>query len=367
MPFVDLSRVTNLVREAVLPAWKECLDKNEFVGGARVSALEAEVAKQMGSRFAVSCANGTDALQLALQAVGVKPGDHVALPNLTFWATFEAIVQVGAIPVLIDIDPNDLQMSFSEFRAAHEKYRFRTAILVHLYGWASAELAPFRKLCRERDIALVEDGAQCFGVRIGDAPVLQDAHIATLSFYPAKVIGGAMDGGAITTNEKALADLVRSLANHGRSQHYSYAHIGWNSRMGGLQAAFLLEVLKHSDNIVSDRARSAARYRNEIKIAGVQMVSPPNGISENGYLNVATHAELSGDIVQEKLKTSQIALGRTYPETMDEQLPAHGKFVSISELSKSRAFAKRVFNLPLFFGMREEELHEVIRAMAQLA
>src|SRR5262249_688455 len=150
-----------------------------------------------GVARAVSCANGTDALRIALQAAGVRAGMKVALPNLTFWATFEAAAQLGAVPVLVDVDPEDLQLSLEELRAAHDVHRFDAAILVHLYGWASARVREIRAFCKDRGVALVEDAAQAFGVEAFGRPLLEEAEIAALSFYPAKVLGGAMDGGAI--------------------------------------------------------------------------------------------------------------------------------------------------------------------------
>src|SRR5262245_46039771 len=195
IPFIDLHPMTRLVADAVAPRWAHVLESCELVGGAGVQQLERELARYCGTRAAVACANGTDALLLALQAAGVKPGMHVALPNLTFWATFEAVAQLGAIPVLIDISPDDLQLDLGELQRAHERFRFQHAILVHLYGWASSQLSEIRTFSAGRDIRLIEDAAQAIGVVAGGRPLLADATLATLSFYPAKVIGGCMDGG----------------------------------------------------------------------------------------------------------------------------------------------------------------------------
>src|SRR5690348_325621 len=144
VPFIDLKRLVPLVREEVLAAWTECLDRTEFVGGPRVLALEKRLAEVLGTPRAVSCANGTDALIVGLQALGVRRGSKVALPNLTFWATFEAIAQLGAIPVLVDVDADDLQLSLRELASAHDAHRLDAAILVHLFGWTSGRLREIR-------------------------------------------------------------------------------------------------------------------------------------------------------------------------------------------------------------------------------
>jgi dTDP-4-amino-4,6-dideoxygalactose transaminase len=190
-----------------------------------VSELERRLAATLGVARVVCCASGTGALLVALQTVGVRRGMRVALPNLTFWATFEAVAQLGATPVLFDVDPDDLQMSFVELCAADRAHRLDAVILVHLYGWASAKLREMRAFCRERAIPLVEDGALALGMPAREA-------------------------------------LVRSLCNHGREAHYSHAHVGWNSRMGGLQAAFLLRMLDELPGILESR-RTTARYYRE--------------------------------------------------------------------------------------------------------
>ena len=364
VPFIDLSRLNARVREDVLPAWTECFDKTEFVGGPRVTAVEKKLTGILGVPHVVSCANGTDAILIGLQALGVKRGSKVALPNLTFWATFEAIAQLGATPILVDVDPDDLQVSLAELKSAHEVHRFDAAILVHLFGWTSARLGEIRAFCKERNVALLEDGAQCFGVEVGGQPVLAGSEMGTLSFYPAKVVGGAMDGGAITMREADKEKLVRSLCNHGRSDHYSYAHVGWNSRMGGIQAAYLNRVLDEVPAILASRRAAAEYYRDRLgKTPKVRVYGPPAGVVENGYLNVMTVEGKKGTELVDALKKAGIGAARTYPETMDIQPPvAATGAIKHGDLKVSKAFCESVVNLPLFYGIRDEEREECANA-----
>lgn len=368
VPFIDLSRLVAQVREDVLRDFAECLDGCEFVGGPRVGALEDKLARALGVERVVSCANGTDALVVGLRALGVRRGMKVALPNLTFWATFEAVVQLGATPVLIDVDPDDLQLDLDELRAAHDAHRFDAAMLVHLYGWTSARLREIRAFCKERRVALLEDGAQCFGVEANGEPVLAGAEVATLSFYPAKVIGGAMDGGAVTMRGSEHEAFVRSICNHGRSAHYSYAHAGYNSRMGGLQAAFLSRVLDEVPAILESRRKAAAFYRAELaSIPGVRVYGPPTGVKENGYLNVLTVSGKGGQQLVDGLKAAGIGAARTYPEPMDAQPPAkEAGAIAHGDLRRSRAVCASVVNLPLFYGIREEECAAAVEALRGL-
>lgn len=361
IPFIDLQPVTQLVSAEVSGRWAQVVASCEFVGGAGVQQLERELAAYCGTQAAVACSNGSDALVLALQAAGVVPGTYVALPNLTFWATFEAVAQLGAIPVLVDISADDLQIDVAELRRAHDRYQFKHAIVVHLYGWASNALTELRAFCRDHEICLVEDAAQALGVTLDGRPLLADAAIATLSFYPAKVIGGCMDGGAVVSSDAGLVQTVRSLANHGRSSHYSYQRIGWNSRMGGLAAHYLLEVMQHAGRIVQDRRRLVARYRAELVLRrlAARLHGPAQRVAENGYLLVL-ECDHPADAYVERFRERGIAVARTYPETIDEQAPARGRFVAVSELARSRALVKRVLNLPLYFGMSEQDLGEVV-------
>ena len=369
VPFIDLSRLVARIRGDVLAAWTECLDKTEFVGGPRVTAVEKKLAGVLGVPNVVACANGTDALLVALQAIGVKRGMKVALPNLTFWATFEAVAQLGAVPVLVDIDPDDLQISLDELRSAHDAHRFDALMLVHLYGWTSARLGDIRVFCKERNIGVVEDGAQCFGVETCGEPVLARAQVATLSFYPAKVVGGAMDGGAITVQSKEHEAFLRSICNHGRSDHYSYAHVGWNSRMGAMNAAFLSRVLDELPVILESRRQSAAWYRERLaNEKRVRVYGPPAGVVENGYLNAITVEGKKGQEVVDALKAAGIGAARTYPETMDIQPPAKAAgTIMHGDLARSKAFCERVVNLPLFYGMREEEREAAVAALLAIS
>jgi dTDP-4-amino-4,6-dideoxygalactose transaminase len=371
IPFIDLGRVARLAAgEGDVEAdWADVLRRCEFVGGPRVERLERVLAEQLGVAHVVSCANGTDALMVGLQALGVRPGDIVALPNLTFWATYEAIVQIGARPLLIDVNPDDLQLDLDGLRAALGRHSVRAAMLVHLFGWTSARLDEIRALCAERNVALLEDGAQAYGVRVDGKPLFAAATMATLSFYPAKVIGGALDGGAILCSTAEQAALVRSLCNHGRSSHYSYAHVGWNSRMGGLQAAYLLRMCAHTDRILAARRTAAAWYRQRIaespSLRSLRLHAPPRGVDENGYLLVARAAATGGAELARRLGEHGIGVGRTYPETMADQPPATGA-LTIGSLEVSRTFCREVINLPLFYGITVEEQEAAVRALEEV-
>ena len=367
VPFIELRRVAALVGNSMTQRWERVISDAEFVGGASVAALEKRLAESLGTRHAIACSNGSDALVIALQALGVGSGHKVALPNLTFWATYEAIAQRGAIPVLVDIDPADLQMDLDELRRAHDRFGLDAVVLVHLMGWASARLAEFREFCQAEGLPLLEDGAQAWGAETRGESVFAGARVGTLSFYPAKVLGGCMDGGAILTNDGELARLLRKLCNHGRTTHYSYSHVGWNSRLGGLQAAWLLAALDHAGAIVRQRRTLEASYRALFAELSdvVTGHGAPEGVRGNGYLSVCTLKQHDPADVGVRLSKAGIGTGRVYPETLDMQPPAAAA-LRMGALVRSRAFSARVLNLPLFYGMTEEEMANVQAAVRRV-
>ncbi len=364
VPFIDLRRF----EDGFLESWSERCRQltlgTQFVGGPAVEAFEARMAAYCGTAHAVGCANGTDALQLALRASGVGPGDVVLLPDATFWATLEAVVNCGAQPVTVDIDPTDLQMDFELFRKAVETYSPKAAILVHLYGWASHRLADYRSFCRERGLVLVEDGAQVCGSEVDGRSVFADCRLATLSFYPAKVLGANGDAGMVLCQDDALATRLRQLTNHGRSSHYGHTQVGWNSRLGGFEASYLSLGLDHLPERLASRRRAATFYRRRLAELDIRCIAAPQGQLENGYLNVCLHSpEVRGEL-EAVLRQQQIGFGNVYPCSVSQQPGAQGVLAGKIGGAEAERLAKGVLNLPLFAHIEDHELEEVLSTVA---
>lgn len=339
----------------------------QFIGGAEVDILENRLKTELQVAHAVSCANGTDALQLALRAVGVGEGDAVLVPNVTFWATFEAVVNVGGKPVTVDVDMSDGGVSFDAFAQAIQEARPKAALIAHLYGWGSARLLALRQLCREEGVALVEDGAQAFGVLYQGASIFKGAHISTTSFYPAKVLGAAGDGGAVFTDDPELADTVRRLGNHGRTAHYGYGDVGWNSRLDSLQAAFLNLSLDHIDARIASRREAVAYYLNHLPATGIQLMKAPAGYAENGYCNVCLVQDASIKIrLETRLKAEGIGFGNIYPSVMSTQPGAAAYLKSHFGGRIGEKLCASVINLPLFPYMTAVELQHVVAVVGEV-
>lgn len=337
----------------------------QFIGGAEVTALESRLQAELQVAHAVTCANGTDALQLALRGIGVGEGHLVLVPNVTFWATFEAVVNVGAKPVTVDADLTDGGVCFEAFEQALCEVKPKAALIAHLYGWGSSKLLDLRALCRKHEVILVEDSAQAYGVRFQGEPIYKGAHISTTSFYPAKVLGGAGDGGAVFTDDAALADKVRRLANHGRTAHYGYGEVGWNSRLDSLQAAYLNLSLDHIGARIASRRQAAAFYRKSLPATGVQLMNAPEGYEENAYCNVCLVPDpLRKAVLEANLKTNGIGFGNIYPSVMSSQPGAAAYLKGHFGGQVGEQLCASVVNLPLFPYMTDAELQRVVDVVA---
>lgn len=361
VPFIDITRMEDGFQERWLSTVAKMTEKAQFIGGTVVSALEARLAEKVGLTHAISCANGTDAIQLALRALGVGRGDAVLVPNMTFWATFEAVVNVNAEPVTVDVSLGDGGVDIDAFEQALQSARPKAAIIAHLYGWGSAQLDALRALCMRHNVHLVEDGAQSFGVTWKGRPIYAGAQIATTSFYPAKVLGAAGDGGAVFTNDAALADRVRMLANHGRTAHYGYGDVGWNSRLDSLQAAFLDISLDYLDARIASRRQSADFYRTHLSASKLAVMNAPAGYEENGYCNVILVADAEYKArVESALKDNGIGFGNIYPGPMATQPGAKAYLKGHYGGEAAAQLCAQVLNLPLFPYMTQSELNHVL-------
>jgi UDP-2-acetamido-2-deoxy-ribo-hexuluronate aminotransferase len=367
VPFIDLKRF----EPGFLERWNEktiaMSMSASFIGGSEVVSLESKLKQLTTVSYVVSCANGTDAIQLALRSLGVGRGDLVLVPNMTFWATFEAVINVNANPVTVDVDLADGGIDLEAFKLAVEKFQPKAAVIAHLYGWGSGKLAEIRSLCKEKSVLLVEDGAQCFGVEFNDESIYKDALISTTSFYPAKVLGGAGDGGAVFTNVPELAEKVRQLSNHGRTTHYGYGAVGWNSRLDSLQAAFLNISIDYLPQRLASRREAASYYRDSLPDLGLKQMKAPDAYLENGYCNVCLVEDVAiKGKLEAGLKARGIGFGNIYPGAMSEQPGSTGFLHAHVGGTNAQKLCSSVLNLPLFPYMSKEEMNEVTNTVRTL-
>jgi dTDP-4-amino-4,6-dideoxygalactose transaminase len=273
---VDLGALHAEIRPQLDAAIARVLASGRYVLGPEVEAFESAFAAACGTRFAVGCASGTDALALALLAVGVGPGDQVVCPAFGFVSTASAVTWLGATPVFADVDPATCNLSPAEARrAAAGCDRLRAILPADLFGCA-ADLEALGALAREHSVPLVEDAAQSVGARDASGrPVGAAAEVACFSFYPTKNLGALGDGGALVTSDPGLAQRAASLRVHGASGDDLYDRLGWTSRLDALQAAVLGAKLEFLEGWTTRRERNAARYDARLREAGAVEAGVP--------------------------------------------------------------------------------------------
>jgi dTDP-4-amino-4,6-dideoxygalactose transaminase len=267
VPLLDLQAQYATLREELRAAVDRVMESQQFILGAEVQALEDEVARYCGSTHAIGCASGSDALLLALMALDIHEGDEVITTPYSFFATASAITRLGARPVFVDIDPRTYNIDASRARQAITE-RTRAIMPVHLYGQC-ADMEALAAICEQYDIPLVEDAAQAIGAEDSERRAGSIGAIGCLSFYPTKNLGGAGDGGMMTTNDGSLAERLRSLRFHGETSKYHHRFVGINSRLDALQAAVLRVKLPHLDGWSDARRTNANRYTQLFTDAGL--------------------------------------------------------------------------------------------------
>lgn len=258
VPLLDLRAQYQNLREQTLAAVTRVIDSQQFILGAEVRALEAEIARYTTTQHAIGCASGSDALLLALMALDIKAGDEVITTPFTFFATASAIARLGARPVFVDIEPRTYNIDPAGVAAAITS-RTRAIVPVHLYGQC-AEMDPLLEIGRQHNLPIIEDAAQAIGGEDAGRRAGSMGLIGCFSFYPTKNLGGAGDGGMLTTNDDQLAQRLKELRVHGGATEYRHLEIGINSRLDELQAAVLRVKLALLDSWSNQRGENASRY-----------------------------------------------------------------------------------------------------------
>lgn len=335
----------------------EVVHGGQFILGPNVEAFEAEFASYLGVRHVIGVANGTDAITLSARAVGVKSGDKVVVPSLTFYATAEAIASIGAIPVFCDVDPETRNISVETVKAALTPGT-KAIVAVDLFGHP----APIADL-RELGLPVIEDAAQaagaaCKGVRAG---ALGD--LATFSFYPSKNLGCFGDGGAVATNDDELAGLIRKLRFHGSSDGQQHELVGYNSRLDEIQAAVLRVLLPQLDGWCDARRAAGEAYAAAGLAAHVGLPSSAPGVVPAWHLYEVTHPD--PDRLIENLNARGIG-ARGYYRTPLHRQPAMAAFAS-QTLPATDAFARTNLALPMHPALTRSDIALVADTIAKCA
>jgi dTDP-4-amino-4,6-dideoxygalactose transaminase len=359
IPFLDVQGITDLVRPDLDRCWERVLAHGRFIGGPEVATFEEQFAAYCGAAHCVGVANGTDALELVLAALGIGPGDEVIVPANTFVATVEAVVAVGSVPRFVDVRPDTLEMDADAVAAAIGP-RTAAVIAVHLFG-QMVDLDRLLPVVQRHGIALVEDAAQAHGARFGGRRAGSVGVAAAFSFYPGKNLGALGDGGAVVSDDTALVTRIRQLADHGRALAGRYSHEvrGRNSRLDTLQAAVLSVKLSRLDEDNARRRSLVQRYRETLPADCVPLTQHPSAESVHHLAVVQVPDRAAATAA---LDAARIGWGLHYPVPCHRQ-PAFADFAD-GPLPVVERAADRILSLPMSPTLTEAQVDRVSEVLA---
>jgi len=373
VPPLDLTQQYQIISEQLNAKVQEVLASGRYIGGSIVDDFEQQFANYIDVSHCISCNSGTDALFLALRAVNIRPGDEVITTPFTFFATAEVISAVGATPIFIDINPQTFNLDIQQLEAAITK-KTKAILPVHLFG-QPVDMKKLMAIARQYNLIVIEDCAQATGAEWENQKVGSFGDIGCFSFFPTKNLGAFGDGGALTTNNSAIASQVRMLKNHGQSAKYFYEHIGINSRLDTIQAAILQVKLPLLDSWNQQRRDLADTYHKFL--SGITAIVPPQELSGgrcvwNQYTIMLKSQELEAtaksrfssslrDWVRIQLQNKGIGSAIYYPTPLHLQ-PVY-KSLAYFQLPIVEQVCRQVLSLPMFPELSTVQQEQVIFAL----
>lgn len=370
LQMVDLKRQYQHIKPEIDNAIQQVIDSTAFINGPDVQAFASELAAYLGVKHVIPCANGTDALQIALMALGLQPGDEVITPSFTYIATVEVVALLRLKPVFIDVDPDTFTMNIESVRNAITP-NTKAIIPVHLYG-QSVNMEPLLALAKEKNIPVVEDNAQAIGgdYTFADGTTVKNGSMGIIgctSFFPSKNLGCYGDGGAIFTNDDALAESLRMIANHGQKVKYYHEMVGCNSRLDTIQAAILRIKLKQLDKYCDARRAAADYYDNALK-SNPNIITPYRApYSKHVFHQYTLQLQnVDRDEVQKKLAERGIPSMIYYPVPCHKQNMLKDFVSGDIQLPATDKLQNCVISLPIHTELTEEELSYITKNLLEV-
>ena len=361
---VDLKSQYLKIKNQIDSAINGVLENTQFINGEHVKGFQSELANYMGVKHVITCANGTDALQIAMMGLGLKPGDEVITPSFTYIATTEVVALLGLKPVFVDCDPNTFNISIKEIEKAITS-KTKAIVPVHLFG-QSCDMKAILKIAKENELFVIEDNAQAIGSDyFGLAETKKTGTIGNVgctSFFPSKNLGCYGDGGALMTNDDQLAEKLRMIANHGQSKRYYHDIVGCNSRLDNLQAAVLRIKLKELDSYILNRRKAADYYDQHLD--GVEELSVPFRDDNSNHVFHQYTLKLNDKVNRDKL--IRYLASKNIPAMVYYPVPAHQQkmFSSIpatfNTMNNTEWLSERVFSLPMHTELNTKQQNYII-------
>lgn len=359
---VDLKAQYLHIKSEIDAGIQEVLDATQFIGGSKVAAFQQNLEQYLGVKHVIPCANGTDALQIAMMALGLKPGDEVIVPAFTYVATAEVIGLLGLTPVMTDVDPHTFNITAAHIEAAITP-RTKAIVPVHLFG-QSADMEAIMDVALRHQLWVIEDNAQAIGANYTfsdgqNAKTGTIGHIGCTSFFPSKNLGCYGDGGALMTNDTALAEKCRVIANHGQIRQYYHEYIGLNSRLDAIQAAVLNVKLPHLDEYCAARLHAANYYDAAFQsVAGVTIPARQHNATHVFHQYTLRVAEGKRDALRTYLQENGVSAMIYYPIPLYDQ-NAFRPYWNGVRLPVTEQLCREVISLPMHTEMTDEILTKI--------
>lgn len=369
IPFIDLQAQYKALKPRIDARIQAVLDHGAFIHGPEVAEFEKELSQFLGVKHTIACANGTDAIALALMALNIKPGQIVFVPSFTFCATAEVVVWMGAIPYFVDVDPATFDLCPKSLEDAIAKAKQESLepvgiIAVDLFGHP-AEYTSLKNIAEANDLWLIGDSAQGLGCQYHGETVASQLRLSTTSFFPAKPLGCYGDGGAVFTDDDNIAEILKSLRVHGKgTDKYDNVRIGMNSRLDTLQASILLEKLAVYTEEIESRNRIANIYAE--KLQNIEWLLAPKVAdcctSVWAQYTLTLDSTINRDALQTYLKKNGIPSAVYYPKPLHLQT-AYAKYPKAASLENSENLANKVLSLPIHPRLGYKEVVLVVDAL----
>lgn len=356
MQFIDLAAQQARIKTEIDANIQKVLEHGKYILGPEVAELEEKLAAYTGAKYCITCANGTDALQIALMALGVGPGDEVITPGFTYIATAETSAVLGAKPVYVDIDERTYNLNPELLEAAITP-RTKAIIAVSLYGQC-ADYDAINAIAAKHGIPVIEDAAQSFGATYKGRKSGNLTTISCTSFFPSKPLGCYGDGGAIFTNDEELAKVIRQVARHGQDRRYHHIRVGVNSRLDTLQAAILLPKLAILDDEIALRQQVAANYNQLLNEKGIETTPFIEEHNTSVYAQYTIRVKNREQVIEE-LQAKGIPTAVHYPIPLNKQpAVASDDFLPIGD-----RVAQEVLSLPMHPYLSKEDIKKIVRTV----
>lgn len=363
-------RQLNLIQEKISNSIKSTLIKGDFIQGENVKKFENLLAKKTNNKYAISCANGSDAISIALLSLNIKKNDYVYIPSFSFISTVESIVNIGAIPRFIDINQSDCLINIDyleKFLKKDKSIKNKYVLVVELFG-GMPDYKKLNLLKKKYKFKLISDSAQSYGSMFNNFSIGNMVDIACLSFFPTKVLGCYGDGGALLTNKKNVSKKIKSLTLHGRGNHkYDNKFVGFNSRLDTLQASILIQKIKIVDKEIKKRREIKDFYDKNLNSNKISKLNYKNYVNSSyGYFTlICDNSKVRNELIK-KLNKNKISYAIYYPKPLHKQIPYKKFLKDYQKLNICEIVSKTCISLPIDPYLSKNELNKIIKTVNEI-